>query len=203
MTKRMKQVTHNVFYEMENQDKTNYQEFIKRKIKREKDKKPLFFKMMSIVEEKVEHYHSDFYVHDYNAFTIELVEGTKFIWNVYDSGSRLVRLDNIFEENMNSSIDYFNMLNKNYFKDNTRTFLVDVEEEQLTEINPDIIDESYFSHRYGTIPNYFMEKSQKLGNANFFEWKKAFDKLMYEYRNHPPKELIDDIFKAKKEKMVV
>lgn len=203
MTNRMKQVPHNVFYEMENEDKIKYQEYIKKKIIREKAKKPLFFKMMNIVDEKVEHYHSDFYVHDYNAFTIELLEGGRFIWNVYDCGSRLVSLDNNFVENMNSSIDYFKMLAKNYFRDNTRTFLVDIKEEKLTEINPEKIDESYFSHRYGSIPNYFNEQSKKSGNANFFEWKESFDKLMYEYRNHPPKEKIDEIFKTNKNRMVV
>lgn len=199
---RMKQVSHSIYYEMTSEDKKRYERFIQRKIKLQKDKNPLFKQMMDIVNQYTTHYHSDFYVHDFNAFTIELGKDNTFIWNVYDCGSRLIRLESDFEEDQNSRWDYYQTLAKSYFK-SSKLYLVDIKQQKLTEINPSSIDKSYFSSRYGKNEEYFEREAMKNGHTHYYEWKQGFKSLVEEYRNHPPKEKIDSLFSSRVQRNII
>ncbi|MGF7535168.1 hypothetical protein AAGG74_16060 [Bacillus mexicanus] len=194
---RQRQKSHSEFYKMTDTDKKDYVNYIERKIKREKMKKPLFFKMYQLTKEVINHYQTDFFVHDYNKMTIESDGTAKFLWIVYDCGTQMVNLENNFIEELDDRYEYFQILKNNYNDKTTRLFILDTDQETLTETTYSEVNKNSFTHKYGKTEDYFTKKTAEIGYENYQEKNKQFKELMEMYRNHPPKKIVDDIINEK------
>lgn len=191
MTKITKQIDSLEFYQLTSEEKDKYQKFVIAKIEEEKDKYPLYAKMEKTFHKVANRYFSDFYVHDYNKLTKGESAGGKFIWNVYECGSRLIRLDNDFEEDTNSNYDFYTIIVNGYFNQKNMLYIVDLSASSITEVNTSKVIATMFTHRCGTRQAYINELLNKLDLEDYYVAKECCHQVMDEYSNNAPKTAID------------
>ncbi|MGF7535144.1 hypothetical protein AAGG74_15940 [Bacillus mexicanus] len=192
----MRQIPHAIFYSSFSvKERDEYLEYIEKKIKRDKKKRPLFFKMYEIVKEFVKADKEDFYLHDYNRLTIETEGSRKFIWVVKDTGTYMISLDNNFLDGMEEEFMLFkNIRKQSYFGKKTwRIFVVNLDNNSLKQIDFNDVHKDMFSNKYGSITEYFEKRTKGMNNERYLKTKYLFQLLMEKYRNHVPKRMVDSL----------
>lgn len=192
--RRMKQINTRDFYNLSDEEKERYQDFIISKITRERNEKPFYFQMMGVFLNTANYNFADFFVEDYNTFTKDGANCTKFIWIVYKHrGSKLFYLENDFEEEVNRNYALLQSVLKSCYDASTKAYLVDLRNESIQEVDLTKVQTSQFSHRYGKVQTYFDHRLRGIDFENFNTLINSFSSLFSMYRI-PPKTEIDRIF---------
>lgn len=192
----MRQVPYTVYQNnLSFKEQSEYLKYIERKIKREKKKKPIFFEMYSIVNETVNDYKADFYIHDYNRLTIETEGSRRFIWVVKKTGTNMISLDNNFLDEMEEEFIFFkNVKKQSHSVDNLRNvYLINLDNNTLIQIGLNDVHKEMFSNKYGNIIEYFEKRVKEMDSERYLKTKYLFNILMEKYRNQPPKRMVDSI----------
>ncbi|MCK2000764.1 hypothetical protein MZM54_05090 [[Brevibacterium] frigoritolerans] len=191
---RMKQMNVSDFYELLDEEKNNYLDYMIRKITREKNEKPLYYEMMGLFLNTAEHHFADFFVEDYNTFTINDANCSKFIWIVYKHrDTKLIRLESDFEEEVYRNFSFLQSILKSCYDSSSKAYLVDVRNQSIQELDLTKVEKSLFSHRCGKVQTYFDHRLRDIDYENYYTLINSFASLSSLYRI-PPKPEIDRIF---------
>lgn len=191
---RMKQMKTSDFYDLLDEEKKNYLDYMIRKITREKNEKPLYFEMMGLFLDTAEHHFADFFVEDYNTFTKNDANCSKFIWIVYKHrDTKLIRLESDFEEEVYRNFSFLQSILKSCYDASSKAYLVDVRNQSIQELDLTKVEKSLFSHRYGNVQTYFDHRLRDIDYENYYTLINSFASLSSLYRI-PPKTEIDQIF---------
>lgn len=183
------------YYDLNSEEKKEYIDYIENKLKNDSNEMKLLKDMYAIMDDVIQHYRSDFFVHDYRILTDNNNECNSFIWFIYNSGSFLIQMERDFVQEEKKSWDFFNMICRHYGYKPAQVFIINKKEGTIQNIKAELITEDLFSNRYGDYQSYIDSKLNvdDYSLIDYLTIQNKIRELLEEYNHTPSKQAIDSI----------